>query len=137
MHILPSIITGNWTTREVKINGRSITTAGFVRDLKITELELGDNRDILTECRWVRRFRWGDTSRATYCLALACCFYLNLSWVMDRFFIQELERAQQADLQLEYDEAELQAAYEQCEDMFAHEFETFMGELGAVRLKEK
>jgi hypothetical protein len=100
MRTLPAVIIGNWETREFSINGKRITPAGFVRDLKVTEREPGDNWDILTECRWVRRFRWGDTSRATYCLALACCFYLNLSWVMDRFFMQELERARQADLRL-------------------------------------
>ncbi len=111
MHTSSAIITGHWETREVRINGKRITTADFVRDLNTAEDEPGDNWDILQECRWVRRFRWGDTSRATYCLALACCFYLERSWVMDRFFTQELERVRQADIRLEYDEDELQVAY--------------------------
>lgn len=136
MHTLPDVIIGSWNTREVRINGKRITPAGFVRDLKAAEQEPGDNWDILQECRWVRRFRWGDTSRATSCLTLACCFYLNLSWVMDRFFIKELQRVPQADLRLLYDEDALQAAYAQCEEMFAQEFEAFMRELGTVRLEE-
>ena len=132
-----AVIIGNWETRDVFIKGRSITPAMFARDLKATELEPGDNHDILQDCRWVRRFAWGDTSRATYCLALACCFYLNLKWVTSRFFLQELQRAQQADLRLKYDEETLQAAYEQWEEMFAQEFKAFMGKLGAIPLKEE
>jgi hypothetical protein len=136
MHSLPDIVIGRWNTREVRINGRSITPAGFVRDLKATELEPGDNRDILQDCRWVRRFAWGDSSRATDCLALACCFYLNIDWVMCRFFIPELQRLRQANFLLEYDEKTLQAAYTQCEEMFTREFREFMGEIGAIEVKE-
>jgi len=137
MHTIPEVIIGCYETKEVSINGKRITPAGFVRDLKAAESEPGDSRDILQECRGVRRFRWGDTSQATYCLALACCFYLNCSWVMDRFFTKELERVPQADLRLSYDEDALQAAYEQCEDMFAREFEEYMRALGAARFDEE
>jgi hypothetical protein len=136
MHTLPDIITGHWNTREVRINGRSISPARFVRDLKATELEPGDNRDIVQECRWVRRFAWGDSSPATYCLALACCFYMKIDWVMCRFFEPELQRLRQADFQLEYDEETLQKAYAQCEEMFAREFREFMGELGAIEVED-
>jgi hypothetical protein len=137
MHTLPDVITGSWKTGEVSINGKRITPAGFVHDLKATELEPGDNRDIVQECRWVRRFRWGDPSRASYCLALACCFYLNIDWVIDRFFIQELQCLPQADFRLEYDKETLQAAYEHCEDLFAQEFRDFMGKLGALELVDE
>ena len=77
MPVLPDVIMGRWETREVHINGREVSPAGFVRDLKATELEYEEHADIVKECRWVRRFAWGDTSRSTYCLSLACCFYLN------------------------------------------------------------
>jgi len=80
----------------------------------------------------VRRFAWGDSSRATYCLSLACCFYLNIDWVMCRFFLPELQRLRQTDFRLEYDEETLQAAYAQCEAMFAREFTEFMDKLGAI-----
>ncbi len=133
MNTTPAVMIGLWDTREVWINGKSITPAGFVGDLKAAEREPGNNRDILQECHGVKSFRWGDTSQATYCLALAYCFYLKRSWVMDRFFTQELERMRQADVRLEYDEDELQAASEHCEDVFAREFEEYMGELGAER----
>jgi hypothetical protein len=136
MRTLPTVITGHWQTKDVSISGKRITFAGFVRDLKATELEPGENRDIRQECLWVRRFAWGTDSRSTYALALACCFYLNIDWVMCRFFLPELQRVPQADFRLEYDEATLQRAYEHCEDMFAQEFEGFMGKLGAVRLEK-
>jgi hypothetical protein len=118
MQIKPAVIIGYWETKDVFINGLRVTPAGFVRDLKAAEREPGDNGDILQECRWVRRFSWGDTSRATACLALACCFYLKLSWVMVRFFTKELERVPRGDLRLSYNDAALEAAYEQCEDLF-------------------
>jgi hypothetical protein len=130
------VIIGRWDTRVVYINGKEVSPARFVRDLKATELEPGDNQDIIKECRWVRRFAWGDAGQSTYCLALACCFYLNIDWVMCRFFIPELQRLQQTDFRLEYDEQTLQAAYAQCEAMFAREFREFMGELGAIEVKE-
>ena len=62
-----------------------------MRDLKADEEVPGDNDDIFQECQGINRFHWGDTSQATYCLALACCFYLNVSWVMDRFCTKELQ----------------------------------------------
>jgi hypothetical protein len=136
MHPLPAVITGQWKTATVCINGKIITLARFIRDVKADEQEPGDNRDILQECRGVRRFCWGDASQATYCLSLACCFYLNVSWVMDRFFTRELERAPQADIHLTYTAEELQAAYEACDEQFAQEFADFMKNLGAVPEEE-
>src|SRR3954469_6876156 len=59
-----------------------------------------------------RFFSWGDTSQAAYCLALACCFYLNVKWVMDRFFKEELERVLRGDLRLVYGNAQLEEAYQ-------------------------
>jgi hypothetical protein len=94
-------------------------------------------RNHLKECRWVRRFAWGHNSRSTYSLALACCFYLNVSWVMSRFFLQELQHEPQANLRLTYTEDALQAAYEHCEELFAQEFTVFMKKLGARELGEK
>jgi hypothetical protein len=132
MNTRPALIIGRWGTREVRINGKIITPAGFVADLKADEAEPGDNDDLLRECDGLRSFDWGDASQATYCLALACCSYLNLSWVMDRFFTPELQRLKQADFRLAYDEDTLQAAYEHCEDLFAQEFKDFMEKLGAV-----
>jgi hypothetical protein len=132
MPALPDVIIGRWETRAVFINGREVSPVGFVRDLKATELEPGDNQDIVKDCRWVRRFAWGDTSRSTYCLALACCFYLRIDWVMCRFFIPELQRLRQTGFRLEYDEETLQAAYAQCEEMFAREFTACMDTLGAI-----
>jgi hypothetical protein len=41
------------------------------------------------------------------------------------------------NVRLAYDEDELQAASEHCEEMFAREFEAYMGELGAVRFEEE
>jgi hypothetical protein len=134
---LPDVIIGRWETREVFINGRGVSPAGFVRDLKATELEPGDNQDIIKECRWVRRFAWGDTSRSTYCLALACCFYLKLSWVMDRFFLPELQHLRQANFRLAYDDETLQTAYDHCEEMFAREFTEFMDKLRAIPVSRK
>jgi hypothetical protein len=118
------------------INGRLVTPAGFVADLQAAEDEPGENRDIIQECEGVGRFAWGDTSQATYCLALACCFYLKLKWVMCRFFTEELERIPQADFRLAYDDATLQAGYEHSEDLFAQEFRDFMEKLGAKPLEE-
>ena len=136
MPTLPDRIIGHWSTREVWINGRRVTPAVFIHDLKATELEQEEHADIVQECRWVRRFAWGESSRSTYGLALACCFYLKIDWVMCRFFIPELQRLRQADFQLEYDEETLQAAYAQCEEMFAREFRAFMGTLGAVEVED-
>jgi hypothetical protein len=68
--------------------------------------------------------------------SLACCFYMKIDWVMCRFFEPELQRLRQADFQLEYDEETLQAAYAQCEELFAREFREFMGELGAIEVTE-
>jgi hypothetical protein len=56
---------------------------------------------------------------------------------MCRFFIPELQRLQQADFRLEYDEDTLQAAYVQCEEMFAREFTEFMDKLGAIPVSRK
>ena len=132
MRTLTDIIIGHWNNREVQFNGKRMTFAGFVRDLKATELEPGENQDIREECRGVRRFTCGNSSRSTYALALACCFYLNIDWVMWRFFLSELQPLKQADFRLEYDEATLQTAYAQCEAMFAREFTEFMDKLGAI-----
>ena len=137
MGMLPDIIIGHWNNREVQINGKRVTLAGFLRDLKATEIEHEEHEDIRKECRWVRRFAWGNDSRSTYALALACCFYLNIDWVMCRFFIPELQHLQQADFRLEYDEDTLQAAYVQCEEMFAREFTEFMDKLGAIPVSRK
>jgi hypothetical protein len=137
MNTIPAVVIGSWATHEVWINGQRITPAGFVRDLKAAEREPGDNWDILQACSGVRRFSWGDSSRATSYLALACCFYLNLSWVMDRFFTEELRRVTQADLRLAYTEDEFQAVYEHCEGLFAQEFAAFMKKLGAVPVDDE
>jgi hypothetical protein len=137
MNTIPAVGIGSWATHEVWIKGQRITPAGFVRDLKAAEREPGDNWDILQACSGVRRFSWGDSSRATSCLALACCFYLKLSWVMDRFFTKELRRVCQADLRLAYTEDEIQATYENCEDLFAQEFEAFRKNLGAVPVDDE
>ena len=76
-------------------------------------------------------------SQATYCLALACCFYLNLKWVMSYFFKEELEQVPQTDLRLVYDTDTLEAAYQRSEDQFTQEFTGFMKKLGAVPLEEE
>jgi hypothetical protein len=125
-------IVGNWKTRIVWINGKRVTFSGFVRDLKSE----GDSNDIIRECKGVNNFSWGDTSQATYCLALACCFYLNFKWVMDRFFEKELEGVRQEDIRLVYDNDKIQEAYLHCEELFAQEFTTFMDKLGAKRIDE-
>ena len=130
------LIIGQWQTKAVWINGKHITISGFVRDLKADEKEPGENQDIIKECRGVRRFSWGDTSQATYCLALACCFYLNLNWVMDRFFTRELQHAPQGDMRLAYTDEELQGGYEASEEQFAHEFSSFMDKIGAISIDE-
>src|SRR3954466_12563216 len=85
MQTIHAEIVGNWKTREVLINGKPISLSGFVRDLKAAKKEEGDNDDIIRECKGIRRFSWGNTTQATYCLSLACCFYLKLKWVMDCF----------------------------------------------------
>lgn len=132
MNPISALIIGHWKTKAVWINGKCITLAGFARDLTEDEQETGDNQDILKECTGVRHFIWGDTSQATYCLSLACCFYLNVKWVMSYFFKEELEKAPQMDLRLEYDNDTLEAGYQRSEDQFAHEFTSFMDELGAM-----
>jgi hypothetical protein len=137
MPAITAHIIGHWKTRTVQINGNTITPTGFIRDLEADAEEPGENKDIIKECIGVRSFAWGEKSRATYCLALACCFYLKVKWVMDRFFRRELERQPKTDLQLSYDDAQLDAAYEQCEELFAQEFKEFMAELGAVPLDEE
>jgi hypothetical protein len=136
VHTKPAVIIGRWESKEVWINGKFITLAGFVHDLKAAEIEAGANRDILQEYRGVKSFRWGYNSKATYCLALACCFYFKCSWVMDRFFMRELKRARLEDLRIAFSEGELQAAFEQCEEVFAREFKELMRELGAEQLEE-
>src|SRR3954465_13668388 len=136
MQTIHAEIIGHWEKRDVTINGKSISLSGFVRDLKAAEEEEGDNDDIIRECKGVRRFSWGDTSQATYCLSLACCFYLNVKWVMDRFFVKELEGVQQGDLRLVYDNDQLEAAYQHCEDLFAQEFTGFMEKLGDISVDE-
>src|SRR3954469_4520753 len=136
MQTIHADIVGHWKTREVLINRKPISLSGFVRDLKADKKEEGENDDIIRECKGIRRFSWGDTTQATYCLSLACCFYLNVKWVMDRFFNKELEGVQQADLRLVYDNDQLEAAYQHCEDLFAQEFTGFMKKLGATRVNE-
>ena len=136
MKIIHAEIVGNWKTREVLINGKPISLSRFVRDLKAAKKEEGDNDDIIRECKGIRRFSWGDTTQATYCLSLACCFYLKLKWVMDRFFVKELEGAPKTDLRLVYDNHQLETAYQHCEDLFAQEFTGFMEKLGSVRIDE-
>ncbi len=129
-------IVGHWKMRAVSINGKRITVEGFVRDLKEDEEEPNEYQDIIHECKGVRRFSWGDTSQVTYCLALACCFYLNVKWVMSYFFKPELERVSQGDLRLAYDNAQLEEAYQRCEEQFAREFMGFMDKIGAIPIEE-
>ena len=130
-------IVGNWETKVVWINGKQITFDGFVRDLKADETEPGENDDIIkTDCKGVRHFSWGDKSRATSSLSLACCFHLKLKWVMCRFFMKELQRVRQADMRLEFDNDELDRGYQYSEDLFAQEFKKFMEELGAIEIDE-
>src|SRR3954454_15164922 len=136
MQTIHADIVGHWNTRAVWINGKCITISGFVRDLKADEKEEGDNEDIIRECKGVRRFSWGDTSQATYCLALACCFYLNVKWVMSYFFKPELERVSQGDLRLVYDNAQLEQAYQCCEENFAQEFNQVMKQYGAIEVEK-
>jgi hypothetical protein len=59
-----AVITGIWEARTVRINGRLIAPTGFAADLQAAEDEPGDNQDIQQECRWVRRFAWGESSRS-------------------------------------------------------------------------
>src|SRR3954470_16255386 len=134
MQTIHAEIVGNWKIKTVLINGKPISLSGFVRDLKAAKKEEGDNDDIIRECKGIRRFSWGDTTQATYCLSLACCFYLKLKWVMARFFVKELETVhfvkeletvQRADLRLVYDNDQLEAVYQHCEDLFAQEFTGF------------
>src|SRR3954464_9251151 len=108
MQTIHAEIVGNWKTREVLINGKPISLSGFVRDLKTAKKEEGDNDDTIRECKGIRRFSWGDTTQATYCLSLACCFYLKLKWVMDCFIKKELKAVQQADLRLVYDNDQIE-----------------------------
>jgi hypothetical protein len=136
MKTIHAEIVGNWKTREVLINGKPISLSGFVRDLKADKKEEGDNDDIIRECKGISHFSWGDTTQATYCLSLACCFYLKVKWVMDRFFVKELEGAPKTDLRLVYDNHQLETAYQHCEDLFAQEFTDFMEKLGATRVNE-
>ena len=107
-----------------------------MQDLKTDEKEPDENQDLIKECNGVNRFSWGDASQATYCLSLACCFYLNVKWVMDRFFKQELERVLQGDLRLVYNNAQLDEAYQRCEEQFAQEFSQVMNKFGAIEVKE-
>jgi hypothetical protein len=79
--------------------------------LKATEEQPGDNQDILKECKGVERFSWGNKSNATYCLSLVCCFYLQLEWVMCRFFLKEFEKAPQGDINLFYGDDALDPGY--------------------------
>jgi len=137
MHVITADIVGHWKSKEVWINGKHITLRGFLQDLKTDEQEHEDNADIIKECKGAQQFSWGDTSQGTYCFSLACCFYLNVKWVMDRFFKKELEQVQQRDIRLIYDNKKLQVTYEMCEDLFAQEFGNFMEKLGAEKLDEK
>jgi|SRR3954470_17274329 hypothetical protein len=136
MQTIHAEIMGHWKIKTVLTNGNPISPSGFVRDLKADEKEEGDNNDIIRKCKGVRRFSWGDTSQATYCLSLACCFYLKVKLVMDRFFVKELEGAPKTDLRLVYDNHQLETAYQHCEDLFAQEFTGFMKKLGAIRVDE-
>jgi hypothetical protein len=132
MSIQSARIIGHWKTKTVSINGKAITPARFYADLKAAQEEPGDNQDIIDECQGVAQFSWGEKGDATYCLALACCFYLHLKWVMCRFFDMELEKAPQGDITLFYDNEALDAGYLYSEELFAKEFTSFMKELGAV-----
>src|SRR4051812_6650124 len=136
IHVDHADIVGHWKTRSVSINGKRITVEGFVCDLKADAEKPGENQDITLDCKGARRFSWGDTSQATYCLALACCFYLNVKWVMDRFFKQELERVLQRELRLVYGNTQLEEAYQHCEDQFAQDFIGFLDKIGAKPIEE-
>jgi hypothetical protein len=116
--------------------GSLITLSRFLCDIKAAEEDVGENDDIIQECKGVRRFSWGNASKATYCLSLACCFYLQVKWVMCRFFEMELKGVQKADLQLMYDNDQLDAVYQLSEDLFAQEFNEFIGKVGTVRIDE-
>ena len=122
----------HWKTRAVSINGKIITLSKFVYDLKRDEEEPGDNQDIIDECKGVKRFQWSDDSPGTNCLALACCFYLNVKWVMCRFFMRELMQAQQGDIRLNYDYATLKAGYLYSEEFFTKEFAERMNKFNAM-----
>src|SRR4051812_32679904 len=117
MRITHAKIVGHWKTKAVWINGKYITVDSFVNDLKAAAEEPGENADIIRACKGVRQFSWGDTSKSTYCLALACCFYLRVKWVMDRFFEKELQKAKQNDLRLEYNDEELDKGYLHSEEL--------------------
>ena len=127
----------HWKTRAVSINGKIITISKFVYDLKRDEEEPGNNQDIIDECKGVKRFQWGDDSPGTNCLALACCFYVGVKWVMCRFFMRELTQAQQGDIRLNYDYATLKAGYLYSEELFAKEFTEHMDKFGAIPVNEE
>jgi hypothetical protein len=55
---------------------------------------------------------------------------------MDRFFIDELQVAQQADIQLVFRENELQSAYEDCKNQFDQEFSSFMEKIDAIPIDD-
>src|SRR3954447_8302945 len=137
MPALTADIKGNWKSKTVWINGKEITFSRFLRDLKPDEKEPGENKDIIEECEGVMRFSWGDTSQATSSLSLACCFYLDVDWVMCRFFMKELANIRRADMELVYDENQLLAGFEQSEKLFANDFTEFMDQIGAKRVDEK
>jgi hypothetical protein len=124
-------IFGHWNTKAVVINGKPVTPVQFVRDLQADEKEPGDNSDIVQECESVDYFSWGDTSQATYCLALACCFYLNVKLVMSFTFVPKLQAQPQTDLHLSYTDQQLDEEYLISEELFAKDFKGFMQELGA------
>ena len=129
-------IVGYWKTKAVWINGKRITLTEFIQDLKNAEEEPGENLDVINECKGVSTFSWGDRSKATISLSLACCFYLNVKWVMCRFFMRELAESKQTDLQLHFDNDQLDAGYLYSEELFAKEFTGFMDNLGAIPIDE-
>ena len=55
---------------------------------------------------------------------------------MSYFFKEELEKAPQMDLRLEYENDTLEAGYQRSEDQFAKEFTSFTDEMGAIRIED-
>jgi hypothetical protein len=136
MQKISADIIGHWKTKAVWINGKRITLPGFLQDLQNAADEPDEHLDIINECKGVSTFSWGAHSKETNSLSLACCFYLKVKWVLCRFFLRELAESKQTDLQLHFDNDQLDAGYRYSEELFAKEFTDFMGKLGAVPIDE-
>src|SRR3954467_13007268 len=93
-------IVASWKTKAVTINGKQITVTQFIHDMQTNKDEPGENEDLIRECKGIDHFSWGDNSQNTYCLSLACCFYLRVKWVMSYFFSRELKPSFRLDFTL-------------------------------------